>query len=111
MIEKQIDPANLLPGEHAPVPTDRDSLLIEALRTSNRMGVLLNEIAAWAYERVGEDRGTHEQASLERLGDLVLRRFSDCSAVHLFIAAANVGIALPADLVEPESGDWADDDE
>lgn len=108
--QTEIDPADVKPGEHAPVPISRGGLLIEALRTSNRMGGLLNEIAAWVHEQMEEAWGVRQQAALERLGDLTLRRFSDCSAVHLFIAADNLRVDLPPDLVCNADGDEGSDD-
>jgi len=105
------DPANVLPGQHAPVPSSRDDLLIEALRTANRMGGLLNEIAAWAHEQADGTWGTDKQQVMEKLEDLLCRRFSDGSAVHLFIAADNLSIDLPPDLNEdPEGNNWSDDE-
>lgn len=90
-----VDPANVKPGEHAPVPATRDDLLIEALRTIDRMSGLFNEIAATcmcAEVPVDGDKLAND------IHNLVLRRFSDCSGVHVFIAAQNLGIDLPPDL-------------
>ncbi len=90
------DPANLKPGEFPPVPTTRDELLIEALRFTNRVSGLLNEISVWADV---------DETKFDELHTLLLRRFSDCSGVHLFIAANNIGVELPADLDGASSDD------
>jgi hypothetical protein len=97
-MSEQVDPANVRPGQHPPVPTTREELLIEALRSANRVSVLLNEIAAWSHR---------QEAEFPDLEDLLIRRFSDCSGVHLFIAANNLGIDLPPDLQDEvyEEGD------
>jgi hypothetical protein len=95
----QVDPANLKPGEQPPVPNTREELLIEALRAVNRYSLLLTEIAAWSHK--------HE-AEFTDLEDLLVRRFSNCSGVHLFIAANNLGVDLPPDL--DGSTDVADDE-
>jgi hypothetical protein len=95
-----MDSANLQPGEQAPVPTTEGDLLIEALRCANRMGGLLNEIAGWAHKEADDAWGTAAQPKFHDLEDLLVRRFSDCSAIHLFIAAQNVGIKLPPDLTD-----------
>lgn len=112
MTHTQSNPADVEPGKHAPVPISREGLLIEALRTANRMGGLLNDIAAWGHEQMEEVGTKHQEAALERLGDLLIRRFSDCSAVHLFIAADNLRVDLPPDLHGDEPcDDGVDDDE
>lgn len=92
-----VDPANVLPGQHPPVVDTKDDLLVEALRSASRVSLLLNEISA----ALGE-----EPPNVEKCLDLLLRRFSDCSGLHLFIAAHNLDIELPDDL----SGDPADDE-
>jgi hypothetical protein len=92
----QIDHANVKPGEQPPVPTTRDELLIEALRSANRVSLLLNEIAAWAHSQSAW--GTEKEGPLTALEDLLARRFSDCSGVHLFIAAHNLNVNLPPDI-------------
>ncbi len=104
------DPTNVQPGEQAPVPETRDDLMIEALRTANRMGGLLNDIAAWANDQSDSASGTERQSALNELQDLLCRRFSDASAVHLFIAADNVGLELPPDLVDDEPAEYEDDE-
>lgn len=106
-----VDPTNVQPGEHAPVPESRDDLMIEALRTANRMGGLLNDIAAWANDQSDRGWGTERQSALNELQDLLCRRFSDGSAVHLFIAANNLGLELPPDLADKESDEFEDFDE
>lgn len=89
------------PGEHAPVPTTEHGLLIEALRTANRMSGLLNELNAALFKIAGDDV---DDARWAPLHDLLIRRFSDCSAVHLFIGADNIRLELPPDLRgEPDS--------
>ncbi len=88
-------------GDHAAVPTTRDGLLIEALRTANRMSGLFNEIDAALFRISGD---TVDDARWAPLHDLLIRRFSDCSGIHLFIAANNLRIDLPDDLRgEPDS--------
>ena len=74
------------------LPTDERALLIEALHTVDRMSVLLNDISAASYRKSGDKEPP------KWLHDLLLRRFSDCSGVHLFIAADNIGIPLPKSL-------------
>lgn len=98
MNTQTIDPANLKPGEQAPIPTTLGSLVIEALRSANRVGGLLNEIAAWAHSQRDGQPGGRLYAEFEKLEDLLVRRFSDCSGVHLFIAANNLGVDLPPDI-------------
>lgn len=78
----------------AQVPTTRDDLLIEALRVVNRVSGLLNDLAADLHKRVESDDDHRFDAPL----DMLARRFSDCSGVHLFIAANNLRIDLPDDL-------------
>ena len=73
-------------------PTTERELLIEALHTVDRMSVLLNDISAASYRKSGDKEPP------KWLHDLLLRRFSDCSGVHLFIAADNIGIPLPKSL-------------
>lgn len=106
-MSEQVDPAKIGPGDHPPVPTTKDSLLIEALRSANRVSGLLNQIAAWAHQQ--DAWGTDKQDPLEKLEDLLIRRFSDCSGVHLFIAANNLRLELPPDLCE-EPDEESDDD-
>lgn len=96
--EHKVDPANVQAGQHALVPESRDDLMIEALRTANRMGGLLNDIAAWANDQLDAAWGGPHQAAMNELQDILCRRFSDASAVHLFIAADNIGLELPPDL-------------
>ena len=106
-MKHQVDPANVRPGQHPPVPTTTDELLIEALRSTNRISGLLNEIAAWAHSQSAW--GTPQEKPLAELEDLLARRFSDCSAVHLFIAANNIGVVLPADLDGSGDDEGSDD--
>lgn len=95
-----VDPANVKPGEQPPVPSTKDDLLIEALRSAKRVSVLLNEIAAWSHK---QDLCCTDD-DLRELEDLLVMRFSDCSGVHLFVAASNLRLKLPADLRdEPDS--------
>jgi hypothetical protein len=99
-VSEQVDPTNVRPGEQPPVPTTQEGLLIEALRSANRVSVFLNEIAAWSHQ---------DEARFSDLEDLLARRFSDCSGVHLFIAANNLGVDLPPDL-QDEVYEEGDDD-
>lgn len=89
-----VDPANVRPGEFAPVPTSRDDLLIEALRFANRVSGLLNDIRDNVMDRIESDNDHR----FDDLHEMILRQYSDCSAVHLFISANNLRIELPADL-------------
>ncbi len=89
-----IDPANLQPGEQAPVPTSKDALIIEALRFANRVSLLLGDIDRKVLGRI-ENNDDHR---FDDLHDLTIRRFSDCSGLHLFIAANNLRLDLPGDL-------------
>jgi hypothetical protein len=113
-----VDPAHVRPGQQAPVPADESTLLIEALRTINRMSVLLNEIAAWAHKQADDawedtqsSAGTPGQrfSALADLNDLTIRRFSDASGLHVFIAAGNLGIELPPDIDGSRKEDGDDD--
>lgn len=97
-----VDAANVKPGEQPPMPTTRDELLIEALRSANRVSLLLNEIAAWAHAQTEGYPGRPLHNQLERLEDLLVRRFSDCSGLHLFVAASNLRIDLPPDLSDDD---------
>ncbi len=108
--QHDVDPANIQPGQHAPVPESRDDLMIEALRTANRMGGLLNEIAAWANGQSDAAWGGPHQAAMTELQDLLCRRFSDGSALHLFIAANNLRLDLPPD-IDGSSDEYEGDDE
>lgn len=89
-----LDPANIRPGEQPPVPTSERALLIEALRFANRVSVLLGHIDRNVLARIEGD----DDNSFDDLHDLIVRRFSDCSGLHLFIAANNLRIDLPPDL-------------
>lgn len=110
-----VDPANVRPGELPPFPHTKDELLIEALRHADRVSGLLNEIYATLSsieeaEMAGAaaDEEPKEKPKYDALHELLLRRHSDCSGLHLFIAADNLRLDLPADLRgDPE----LDDDE
>jgi hypothetical protein len=107
-MEIEVDPANIQPGQQAPVPTSRDDLLIESLRSANRVSGLLNELSALLID-IPEGHAA-DAATVEKLHDALLRRFSDCSGVHLFIAAHNLGVALPPDLTgERDAAEHWDD--
>ena len=88
-----VDPANVQPGDHPPVPQSRDSLLIEALRHAERVSILLNDIRAALYRM-----DPAEASEFDAIHQLLLRQHSDCSGLHLFIAADNLGLNLPDDL-------------
>ena len=94
MTEVASNPAVLLPGQFPPVPASQDELLIEALRFSNRVSVLLNDLRDNIFERI-ESNDDHR---FDDLCEMLLRQHSDCSALHLFIAASNLRIPLPPDL-------------
>lgn len=98
-----IDPANVGPGEFPPLPTDKDALLIESLRFANRVSGLLNELNSKVLSRIQSD----DDHSFDDLHDLLKRRFSDCSGLHLFIAADNLRLDIPSDL----KSEWEDSDE
>jgi hypothetical protein len=108
-METQVDPANVQPGEQVPVPTNKDDLLIEALRAANRVSGLLNELSAMLMD-IPEGHAANAE-TVEKLSAALLRRFSDCSGVHLFIAANNLGIDLPPDLTGERDADehWEDE--
>jgi hypothetical protein len=101
-MDAQVDPVNVKPGEFPPVATSRDELLIEALRSAKRVSGLLNELSACLTVPEG---GCTAPGGGEKMRDLLLRRFSDCSGVHLFIAANNIGIDLPPDLHDQSTDD------
>jgi len=88
--------ANVKPGDFPPVPESKDELLIEALRLAERTSGLLNELDRELGALVGDD------SRFEGLNSLLRRRFQDCSGVHLFIAAHNIGLDLPPDLLSDE---------
>lgn len=83
------------------VPTTKDGLLFEALATVERMSSLLNDLAAQIYALDESE----QDGRIAPLHALLLRRFSDCSGVHLFIAASNIGLELPADMFPPKLED------
>jgi hypothetical protein len=87
------------------VPTNEFDLLVEALRLADRVSGLLNDIDAAVLKRIKSD-ADHR---FDDIFDLLLRRFSDCSGVHLFIAANNIGIDLPPDLRGDPDGDGDDE--
>jgi hypothetical protein len=72
-----------------------NELLIEALRTVDRMSGVLNLANAKLFAALGDDV---DHRKFDAVFDALRRRFSDASGVHLFIAADNLGIALPPDL-------------
>jgi hypothetical protein len=84
----------LQPGEHATVPTTADELMIEALRTVERTSGLLNDLS----HAIGRHVTGDDDHRFDEIQDLLRRRFSDCSGVHLFIAADNLHLNLPPDL-------------
>jgi len=92
-------------GEHPVVPTNKDDLLIEALRTTNRVCGAVTEIGLIAASTL--DDGEDARSALKKIHDIAIRQFSDLSGVHLFIAAHNIGLALPEDLQgkDDEEGD------
>lgn len=96
------------PAEKAmfpPVPTSEPELIIEALRFANRVSGLLNDLSANIMSRIESDDDTW----FDDLLDMLRRRFSDCSGLHLFIAANNLSLTLPDDLQgEPDSGEGDD---
>jgi hypothetical protein len=95
-----LDPADIKPGQQAPVPTSKDALVIEALRFANRVSLLLGDLDRAILGRITDDDDTR----FDDLHDLIIRRFSDCSGLHLFIAANNLRLELPPDLQdEPET--------
>lgn len=87
-----------------PVPTNREELLIAALRHANEVSGTLNEIAAEVCGVLGEEA---DDPKYDRLHDLLIRRFGVDSGVFLFIAAHNLRVELPQDMREEaeECGD------
>ena len=79
----------------APVPTSKDELLIAALRHANEVSGLLNDLGT---EVSRLDEMPVKKRRTARLHNLLRRRFLENSAVHLFIAASNLRLELPADL-------------
>lgn len=88
----------LAPGEHPAPPQTMEQLTIEALRTANRMSGLLNAITAELHGLLAEQPDMDGDPHVDAIHELLLRRFSDCTALHLFIAAGHLGIELPPDL-------------
>lgn len=88
----------LEPGEIGAPPQNKDDLLIEALRFANRASGALNDISILC----GSD---DQNGRLADINEIAIRRFSDLSAVHLFIAAHNLRIDLPRDLDEKSEND------
>ena len=84
------------PENHPPIPTSRDDLLVAALRYANCVSGFLNDLCAETHKEL-TDEGPNSPA-LEVIHDMLLRRFGDLSALHLFIAASNLRIELPTDL-------------
>lgn len=80
-------------------PTSREDLLIASLRHANGVSVTLNQID-WALTQALGDQV--DDPKFDRVFELLGRRFREDSALHLFIAADNLRIDLPRDLVEPE---------
>lgn len=83
------------PGKHPPVPQSKDELIIEALRYANRVSGMLNDMSAMMFNSV-------TRKTQEKIEDMLRRRFSDCSGLHLFIAANNLHLDLPEDLRDDE---------
>ena len=79
------------------VPVDRDSLLAAALEHAERVSILLNAIGEELSRQA--DRPVSERR-LDRLQGLAGRRFLQDSGLHLFIAAANLGLI---EVPEPDS--------
>jgi GT2 family glycosyltransferase len=77
------------------VPETRDELMIAALRHANEVGDLLNEVGREVSRVLGE---TVDDPKYDRLHELLRQRFAEHSALHLFIGAHNLGLALPQDL-------------
>jgi len=80
---------------HPPVPTTKDDLLIAALRHANEASKVLNDLESEAFKVLGA-RADHPK--YDRLFTLLRSRFAEASGVHLFIAATNLNLDLPADL-------------
>ncbi len=93
------------PGTFPPVPTTPDELLIGALRHANQVGGLLVDLTAACHAAF--DSGDLS-AGMDRIHEMLLRRHSDCSGVHLFIAADNLRVELPPDLRAERDGDGDD---
>lgn len=89
-----------------PVPTSRDELLIAALRHANEVSGLLNRIGAEVSRLLGDKA---DDAQYDALHELLRRRFLEDSGVFLFIAAGNLGIEMPDDLIERIRFDDDDD--
>lgn len=89
-----VNPADLKPGQFAPMPETSKELVIEALRLINRTSVALNDLSALIGKKIIDD----DDHRFDMENDILIRRFSDLSGVHLFIAADNLRIDLPADL-------------
>lgn len=86
-----VDPANV---------RTKDELLIDALRHADRVSGLLNDIyRALSSIEEAETAGLRDtDPKYDALYELILRRHSDCSGLHLFIAAGNLRLDLPEDL-------------
>lgn len=96
------------PFQYPKVPETAAELLVEALRTTNRTSGMINTVRALLYKV--EDRfaaGEPLAALIEPIDNQLRRGFSDCSGVHLFIAANNLRFNLPDDI----SGGGRDADE
>lgn len=83
------------------VPATKDDLLIAALRHANCVSVLLNDLAAEALKGAGSKRRPRNVC--DTFNTMLIRRFSDCSGLHLFIAADALRLDLPDDLKEIEA--------
>jgi len=88
-----------------PVPTTREELLIAALRHSDDVSRLLNEID----DEVSRVLGARAEAKkYDRLHDLLRQRFLERSGVFLFIAADDLRLELPEDLQDKGDPDFAE---
>ncbi len=88
-------------------PTTRDELLFGALRTVNITSMMINDVREELYNLLGDDA---DNPKYDRIHAILRRQFSDCSGVHLFIAASNLRIDLPDDLREEPRDDDYDED-
>jgi hypothetical protein len=77
------------------VPETRDDLFIAAMRHANEVSGLLNQMSSELMKLTDAEP---ESKKYDGLHDLLLTRFGKHSALHLFIAAGNLGVELPPDL-------------